>query len=165
MSDAEDFQGPEAPYTITLKGGAGFEAPWLVLRATSAADAVALLGEAVVAELPEKIAEFAGDFRAKNGAAPAGAGARTTGSPSRSGAPRGGQSTQRRGAAPQSQQQSQSQSAPAGDTEFHPEGVTCSVDGEVVVYKEINSRGKKYELWVCPNQRSKGDGHFSEFIN
>lgn len=159
MADAEDFQGPEAPYTVTLKGGAGFEAPWLVLRASSAVDAVALLAEAVDAELPEKIAEFAGDFRAKNAgaAAPSAKGAQSGGSPSsqRGSRPR---SSAPRGAAAPAQQQS-------SDVEYHPEGVTCSVDNEVVVYKEINSRGKKYELWVCPNQRSKGDGHFSEFIN
>lgn len=24
--------------------------------------------------------------------------------------------------------------------------------------------GKDFKMWTCPNQRSKGDGHYSEFI-
>lgn len=159
MSDNDNFEGPEAPFTITLKGGAGYEKPWLVLRAASAEDAVALLGEAHSAELLDRIAEYAAEFQGKTGAAaPSAAGTKSGGSPS---SPRGASSrgsSSRGAAAPKSQQQS-------SDVEYHPEGVTCPVDNEVVVYKEINSRGKKYELWVCPNQRSKGDGHFSEFIN
>lgn len=155
-------QSEQAPIVITLKGGAGFEAPWLVLRAQSAEDAVALLGETEFVELPKLIAGYADSFRAsQTGAAPAQAadGARTS-SPSssvrtsttgRQGAPRG--------AAPQNQNQS-------SDIELHPEGLTCHCGG-AVQFKKITAKasGKTFEMWVCPNQRSKGDGHFSEFIN
>jgi hypothetical protein len=159
MSENEEL-GPDAPYTITLKGGAGFEAPWLVVRATSADDATALLAEAVLAELPEKIAEFAGDFRAKVSGGKENAGAksdtRSSGGSARGGARRGSGS---RGG------QSSKPEPKSDDVEYHPDGDVCKECDEPVVYKEINSRGKKYELWVCPNQRQKNDGHYSAFIN
>jgi hypothetical protein len=157
----ENFEGPEAPYTITLKGGAGFESPWLVVRAASAEDAVALLAEATMNELPEKIAEFAGDFRAKAGAAPAqsAGGDRTSDSPSRSGrTSTTGRQSAPRGAAPQSSNQ-------GGDVEYHPEGLACGSCGETVVYKKIQKGNRSFELWTCPNQRQRNDGHHSEFIN
>lgn len=153
MSD-ENIEGPEAPITITLKGGSGYDKPWLVLRAVSAPDALALLAEAELNELPGKIAEFAASFQEKNGAAPqTSAPARSSGSPSRSqGAPRG--------AAPQQQQQS-------SDVEYHPEGLACSKCQGDVQLKTITSKknGKKYDMWVCPNQSDRNDGHHSEFIN
>lgn len=44
--------------------------------------------------------------------------------------------------------------------------MTCDKCGEVVVYKQITSKaGKRFELWTCPNQKSRGDGHHSEFID
>lgn len=157
MSD-DNIEGPEAPFTVTLKGGAGFEAPWLVLRATSADDAVALLAEAVMAELPEKIAEFAADFRTKSGAAPSAGGARQSESSPRSGRPSTRAQGAQRGAAPQ-------KSAPADDVEYHPEGLECPQCNEPIRLKSGTSKaGRKFELWTCPNQRSKVDGHYSEFI-
>lgn len=157
MSDAEDYVGPEAPFTLTLKGGSGYDKPWLVLRAQSAEDAVALLGEAQAAELLDRIAEYATEFQGKvAGAAPEGAPAenRSTGTPSRSGSTGG---SQRRGAAP----------APKStDVEYHPEGLKCDKCQGAVVYKKITSKvGKVFELWVCENQRERNDGHYSEFIN
>ena len=151
MSD-DNFEGPEAPITVTLKGGAGFEAPWLVFRATSAEDAIALLAESALADLPEKVAEFAADFRAKQSG---GGGAAKAEAPAR-GAQRsssGGRTASR--PAPQ---------APADDVEYHPEGIECPSCNSPVQYKAINKGSRKFELWTCPNQRSKGDGHYSEFI-
>lgn len=157
MSDNE-FEGPEAPYTITLKGGSGYAAPWLVLRAQSAEDAQALLVEAKAAELLESIAAYASDFQEKvAGAEPsksAPVGGRSTGSPSRSGA-RGG--SQRGGSAPAQN---------SGDVEYHPEGLKCSKCQAPVIYKKITAKtGKTFEMWVCENQRERNDGHHSEFIN
>jgi hypothetical protein len=158
----EQVEGQEAPYTITFKGGAGFEAPWLVVRAQSAEDAVALMAEAKVADLPKLIGEYAADFRAsQTGAAPAqsAGGARTSGSPSRSGrTSTTGRQSATRGAAPQNNNQQQ-------DVEYHPEGVTCGACGETVVYKKIEKGNRSFELWTCPNQRQRNDGHHSEFIN
>lgn len=155
----DNFEGPEAPYTVTLKGGAGFESPWLVLRATSAEDAIALLAEATLNELPEKIAEFAADFRAKSGAAPSAGGDRSSGTSSpRSGRPSTRAQGAQRGAAPQNQRAQQ-------DVEYHPEGLQCDACGEPVFLKSGTSKaGRKYELWACPNQQRKGDGHTADFI-
>lgn len=139
----------EAPFVVTLKGGTGFEKPWIVIRGNSAAEAVARLAEAKLEGLLEKTAEYAADFQAKNGAAsPAG--------DHRS--PSGGSSTQTRttgaagssGAAPQT----------------HPEGLKCGKCQGTVAYKEIKAKsGKTFKLWVCENQRERNDGHHSEFIN
>lgn len=74
------------------------------------------------------------------------------------------------------QQQSQAQQPWAGQQAapqqqnngvvYHPEGIVCSACGAPVVKKVINAKtGKTYQLWSCPNQRSKGDGHYSEFAN
>lgn len=51
------------------------------------------------------------------------------------------------------------------DVEYHPEGVTCGACNEPVVYKKIAKGNRSFELWTCPNQRSRNDGHHSEFIN
>lgn len=157
MSNEEEFEGPQAPFTITLKGGSGYDKPWLVLRGQSAEDAVALLVEAQATELLDRIAEYAAEFQGKvAGAAPdapAKSSDRSTGSPSRSGA-RGGSS---RGSAP-----AQSSS----DVEYHPEGLKCSKCQAPVIYKKITSKaGKTFELWVCENQRERNDGHHADFIN
>jgi hypothetical protein len=159
MSEQDEFQGPAVPIKITLKGGAGYEAPWIVFSAESAEDAVALLAESEVADLPKLVAEYSASFREKAGSAPAqsAGGARTSGSPSRSGrTSTTGRQSATRGAAPQSQQD---------DVEYHPEGVTCGACGEVVIYKKINKGQRSFELWTCPNQRQRNDGHHSEFIN
>lgn len=152
MSDAEDFEG-QAPYTITLKGGKGYDAPWLVLRAQSAEDAQALLVEAKTAELLESIAEYATDFQEKV----AGAEPQDSPPPSRRSSSSGSSSrttTTRRSAPPKND-----------DVEYHPEGLECGKCGKPVFLKAGTSRaGKKFEVWTCPNQESKGDGHFSEYV-
>lgn len=148
-------EGPDAPFTVTLKQGAGFESPWLVLRGSSAEDVVALLGEAQLNELPRLIGEFAASFRGEAGAASqsTSAPARSSGTPSRS------QAAPRRGAAPQSQ--------PAGDVEYHPEGLTCGANGcgKAIYLKTGTSKaGNEYQVWTCPDQRQKNDGHFSDYV-
>lgn len=154
MSDNEDY-GVEAPFTITLKGGSGYDKPWLVLRAQTAEEAVGLLGEAQATELLDRIAEYSAEFQVKTGGgvekAPAGNSSRGSGTPSRSAGP-----SARGGAA-----------RPASsDVEYHPEGLKCPKDDAPVIYKKITTKaGKSFELWVCENQREKGDGHHSEFIN
>lgn len=159
MSDTEELAGPQAPFTITLKGGSGYDKPWLVLRAESAEDAVALLGEAQAAELLDRIAEYSSEFQSKNGAAASSANGTQGGSPSPRGT--GSRGSSSRGAAAPSQ--------PAqSDVEYHPEGKTCSKAGcgAPVIYKKIAAKtGKTFEMWVCENQRERNDGHHSEFIN
>lgn len=55
--------------------------------------------------------------------------------------------------------------AGSSDTQTHPEGLKCDSCGSVVVYKKIAKGNRTFELWTCPNQRSRNDGHHSEFIN
>lgn len=43
----------------------------------------------------------------------------------------------------------------------------CSLCSAPVQFKTITAKatGKQFDLWACPNQRTKGDGHHSEFVN
>lgn len=43
----------------------------------------------------------------------------------------------------------------------HPEGKVCSMCGAGIVGKQPREK----RMWTCPNQRSKGDGHYVEWIN
>ncbi len=65
---ADEIQG-SAPYTATLKAGAGFEAPWLVVRADSAGELVDNLLE-LDDEILDALVEAAGKLTAKYGFAP-----------------------------------------------------------------------------------------------
>lgn len=62
------------------------------------------------------------------------------------------------------------QSAPAAPTapqvRQHPEGKSCAC-GTTLIFKEITSKknGNTYQMWTCPLQQRKGDGHDSEFVN
>lgn len=163
MSTEDEAQGPQSPYTITLKGGAGYDAPWLVLRAESAEDALALLAEAAVADLGATVAEHALSFQEKYSASNGGG---EKEKPAARGGARGGS---RGGSSKPAGRGSRESSGSNGfaEEDLDPEGRTCDkrgCDGNVY-YKEISSRGKTYELYVCEFQKAKGDGHFSEFIN
>jgi len=155
VTDTEDF---EAPFVVTLKGGAGYEKPWVVIRGNTAEEAVARLGEAHLHNLLEKAAEYSAAFQAlTGGAANQSAPARTASTPSSrpvSQAPAAPQPT----AAPPAPQDNQGRA--------HPEGLACPQCQQVVGYKTITSKknGKSYNMWVCPNQRTREDGHFSEFV-
>lgn len=168
---SEQIEGPDAPFTVTLKGGAGFEAPWLVLRGSSAEDVVALLGEAQLNELPKLIGEFAASFRGEAGAA----------APSASGGARGGSPSPQRASTPRGRQASSGASAPqsAGVTstavhnppqsnvEYHPEGLVCGAPNcgkEIYLKTGTSKAGNEYQVWTCPDQRQKNDGHFSDYV-
>lgn len=46
----------------------------------------------------------------------------------------------------------------------HPENKQCAC-GTVLQWKAFTSKaGKNLKLWTCPNGRSQGDGHDSEFV-
>lgn len=153
MSDiTEDF---DSPFTVTLKGGSGYDKPWIVIRGNTAAETIARLGEASIDGLLERTAEYAAKFQEANGAAAPAGGA--TGSPS---VVQSGPSTQG--------QQAAAPSAAAPSRQLHPEGLKCGSCQGDVVFKEITQKKppyKSFKMWVCENQRSRGDGHHSEFIN
>ncbi len=64
------------------------------------------------------------------------------------------------------QQQSAPQQAPQQNGgQFHPEGKQCQQCAATLQYKVVTrkSDNKQFKFWACPNQRSRDDGHTSEF--
>ena len=168
----------EAPYSASFKTSPGFEAAQITVRGNTADELLGRLEELREAEGFQAVVDFNNTLQAVNVMSlpdepeekkeekPAGRG---RGSSSRggnkSGGSRGGSGSSR-GGSRGSSDDNKSRSEIA-DEDLHPEGITCDkrgCDGRVH-YKEIDSRGNHYELWVCEFQRSKGDGHYSEFIN
>ncbi|HET6917269.1 MAG TPA: hypothetical protein VFH56_14340 [Acidimicrobiales bacterium] len=49
----------------------------------------------------------------------------------------------------------------------HPEGKQCRQCSAVLQFKQVTrkSDNRTFKFWSCPNGRSKGDGHTSEFAN
>lgn len=137
----------EAPLSVTLRTGAGYDAALLTIRGNDAVQLIARLAELEVNDGLAKVVEFNAALQAKAGAAPSAAPA--GGSPSRpQGAPQG--------AAPQN-----------SEVTFHPEGLTCSAAncGQAVRLKKgVSKAGNPYSVWTCPNQKAKNDGHYSEYI-
>ena len=131
---------PNVPdgFVVTLKGGKGYDAPWIVVHAPTKAALDAQLAEVDV-DLLTKVALFSETF--KNLAA-------------------GGQ------ASSQPAQQAVAQSAPpAASTpqptqstlRFHPEGKKCSACGGAMYYQEWESKqGKACKAYKCDG---KGMGH------
>lgn len=125
---AEQDENRQSKLSITLKGGAGFDAPWLVLYPDSLEEARELLGEEnretlkEVLELTQKASQF---FISKgSGSAPA---------------PRnGGNGGGGRGNAPQGAQEH-----PEGRREF------CE-HGEMKYMSGVSKKtGKPYKMFVC----------------
>ncbi|AOE44664.1 hypothetical protein SEA_STROSAHL_54 [Gordonia phage Strosahl] len=114
----------EAPIVTTLKGGAGFEAPWLVLRATTVAEADAMLDDALKSYM-QKVQLYANGFASLAPAKPAGGG----GGGQRSG-----------GGAPAA-----SQEAPNGEERF------CS-HGKMTYRSGVSKAGKAYKMFACPER-------------
>lgn len=117
--------------SVTLKGGTGFDAPWVVVRAGSISSALAQL-KGYAAELKELLdtATKVGGYFAKNGAQkPAGG----------SSAPAGNQ-------------------APANDKPAYqqaPGGQTRQCDhGEMVFKSGVSRAGNAYSLFSCPLPQS-----------
>lgn len=163
MNDYVPPEDVEAPISLTMRTGPGYEAALLTVRAHDAEQLVARLGELQVAEALDKVVEYNLELQKKAGAAAPSAPATQAGPPSQSG-----------GQAPARSSSSASRGAAAPDNGFdgtpHPEGTVCSAPncGQPVVGKTIKSKKppfKTYEMWVCPNQRQRNDGHFSEFVS
>ena len=153
-----------ADLTITMKAGTGFDAPWIVVRGDSPADINFKL-----VNLDETIAltiDVANKFKAVNNASSIvaqGSVAQATVAPEAPAAPNGWGSSP---AAVPAQQPVQNTPPPQSNVRYHPEGKLCASCNAGVIFKEITSKaGKTFQLWTCPNQRTKGDGHFSEFAN
>jgi hypothetical protein len=157
VNDYIPTEDVEAPISANFVTAAGFDRAQLTVRGNDAEQFLGRLAELQAAGALETIAEFSALLQEKAGAAaPSAAGAQSGGSPaSQRGASSRGSSQSSRGAA-----------APQSDVEYHPEGLKCSKCDAAVIYKKIKAKtGKTFEMWVCENQRERGDGHHSEFIN
>lgn len=113
----------EGKVTVTLKGGAGFDAPWIVVHADNAEDALEQLNDKALGALIARTKEVAAYFSGGNG--------NTTQRPA--------QSQQ------QGQQRPPQQQAPNGETK------TCQ-HGEMVFRSGVSkSSGKPYKGFFCPS--------------
>lgn len=163
MSDAN------YPLSVTLKAGQGHDSPWIVVYGHAPDEVQGKLEAIANGGLIEATINAANAFKAANNAAPL--------------APQG-QEAQPQQAVPQQQspwgQPTQQAAASVAQSHAqrpqpqfggpqngtpHPTGQQCPACGNVVQYKAFTSKaGKDFKMWTCPNQRSKGDGHYSEFI-
>ena len=144
----------ELPIKVTLKAGAGFDAPWITVDAADPSD------------LKFKLDNFDGPvLQAVVDTANALKAANVIGAPD---VPQAAPQAPAAPAQPSGWGKPAAQQAPAPQQQpgvvYHPVDV-CGGCGSRVQEKVITSKstGKTYELWTCPNQRAKGDGHYSEF--
>lgn len=153
------------PVRATFKSGAGYDAPWLTVDAADPNDLSFKLDALLGGEALGKVISVAELFKAANNAGPLVQGVDPT--PLQPAAPQ--QPAGWGNSAPQAQPQwsQPQQAAPAApQVRLHPEGKTCAC-GQVLIFKEITSKknNKTYQMWTCPSQQRKGDGHDSEFVN
>lgn len=152
----------------TLKGDGS--ATWIVFHAEDVAEAERLIEEALKGSFFQTTAEastlLGGAVKVANGMAVP----QTAPAP----APAGIDWQKVGQAAQQDQyQRQQVQPAPGGwqqpaqASSFngtpHPQGMLCQMCNSAVTGKQPKPGGKR--LWCCPNQRTKGDGHFVQWIN
>lgn len=140
---------------VTLKGDGS--APWIVVHGDDVHEATALLDEATKGDLFQAASEggtlLAASTKIANGMAQDAAPAQAAGV------------NQYQNQGRQQVQQNQGARPPAQGSGFngtpHPQGLVCQMCGAGIVGKQ--PREKK--MWTCPNQRTKGDGHYMEWIN
>lgn len=154
------------PIKATFKSGQGYDAPWLTLDATDPADLNTKIQGLLQADSVAAVIELANAFKAANNAAPLAPQGQEAQPPQQAApqqqSPWGAPAAQQQ--APQQQPQQNYGGGPQNGT-LHPTGQQCQACGSVVQHKAFTSKaGKDFKMWTCPNQRSKGDGHYSEFI-
>ena len=141
----------------TLKAGADYAAPWLTVDAVNVEDLSAQLDAILSSDVTEKLIATANLLKAANNAAPLVANGQEAAPVQQAAPPAQKQWGQAPAAAPT-----------AGGTQdgaVHPTD-TCQSCGQSPRFKNITAKsGKQFQLWSCPNQRSRGDGHYSEFAN
>lgn len=161
-----------SPIVVTLKGGAGYDAPWLVIRGNNPQQVSEMLSN--LGNLPEVIAQqaslFSGTIAAGPITQPQAQAPVEQAPPPQQGAwgtitPGGFQPAQQGQQWSQPPQQQGPPAPPQGVT-LHPEGKQCGACGKTLQYKEVFSRAKNktFKFWTCPDQRNRDDGHTSEFV-
>lgn len=111
----------EGKIVVTLKGGAGFDAPWIVVHATDAADALEQLNDKVLGELIARTKTVSAHFS-------------------------GGSGNAGRPASPQSNSRPPQQQAPASAGN----APGCD-HGTRVYKSGVSKAGKPYKMWACPS--------------
>lgn len=166
MNDYAPLDDVEAPISFTGKIGGNL----MTIRGNDTDQFLERLDDFIEKGAIAKVAEFNELTNAASnvaaGFSQSGAGSqgarRSSGSssPRSGGSPRGG--SQRRESAPQRQ------SAPADDVEYHPDGLTCDKPGcgkDIFLKTGTSRAGRQFEVWTCPDQASKNDGHFSQYVS
>lgn len=126
----------EGKVVVTLKGGTGFDAPWIVIHAEDAADALAQL-DGTLAELMQKTAQVARYFHGQLGGSKPPQAAPTP----QSGGYNGGGQPGRPANANQ---------APNGQAEY------CA-HGAMVFNSGVNNQGKAWSGHFCPQPKGATD--------
>lgn len=149
----------DLPLKLTLKSGAGYDAPWLTIDASDPTDLAAKIAGLKAGDLLQDAIELADLFKA------AGAIGSNVPTPTVNNGPTAQQAAAPGWAQPAAAAPAAAPAQPG--VQFHPEGIKCPSCQSAVVFKQITSKktGKQFQLWTCPNQRSSGDGHYSEFAN
>ena len=145
---------------VTLKAGSDYSAPWVTVDADDPDELTMKLNALLEGDALKLVVDTAQHLRAIHNALPVthpdqgGSGAPAPQQPKRGGWGNSG------GGQQQSTQQN-------GGTRYHPEGITCGSCGAPVQYKSVFSqaKNKSFNLWCCPNQHSRNDGHYSEFAD
>lgn len=142
----------------TLKGDGS--APWIVAHGDEVSEAERLIEDALKGSFFQTVAEAS---TLLSGAVKVANGMQNPQQPVQQPAQQDWQGQQRQ--AVQQNQGYGQQSAPVSQFSGtpHPQGLVCQMCNSAVVGKQPKPGGKR--LWCCPNQRSKGDGHFVQWIN
>ena len=154
-----------SPLKATLKAGSDYSAPWLTVDANTPEDLVERLTAVANLGVSEALVNAANVLKAVNAAAPIAADVASP--PAQPPAQQGGWNTGPTGNASTWSPPTPPSTPQQQGARLHPEGIKCTADGNVVQFKEVTSKknGNTYQMWVCPNQRSRGDGHYSAFAD
>lgn len=143
--------------SATLKGGTGYDSPWVVVYANTPDELKTRLEGVASSGVLQATVDAANLLKGTNNAAP-------LTQPAPQAAP---QQPAQQPQSPWGQPQQAPQQNAGGpqNGQPHPEGKQCQQCGTVLKYKSGTSKaGNAYRMWACPNGRARNDGHESIFI-
>lgn len=128
----EGFPQTEGKIVLTFKGGTGFDAPWIVVHATSLDDALDTVSDEGLADLMGRVQRAGAAFAGQ--------------APASSGNSNGGRPLQ--------------QGQPAGSVEAPPWAPPKPYDDFVYVTKVSPKTGRPWHAWMAPNKGDTRDPLF-----